>query len=308
MLTLLENDTDATSAVQLPRTQAGSQPQHLLLTLLGDYFLDSSEYISSASLVSLLEEFGITSAGSRAALSRLSRRGLLANSKSGRNTYYRLTPRAAALLREGAQHILGFGAAERHWSGRWTIVAFSVPEDQRQVRPVLRTRLRWLGFAPLYDGVWISRHPPTDEVNAVLDELQIKASTVFVGELRDRIGGNPPLSAWDLDELRRVYTDFIEEFSDLRRRVSNGDVGAAEGLVARTTIMDRWRNMPNLDPELPHELLPKDWPRDAARSLFVDVYDGLGALAEMRVRQILAEFSAPLSSIAAHQTTDLVTR
>ena len=307
LLALLEDDADEGSAVQLPRTQAGSQPQHLLLTLLGDYFLDGSVPIPSASLVSLLEEFGITSAGSRAALSRLSRRGLLASSKSGRNTYYRLTPRAAALLREGAQHILGFGAAERHWSGSWTIVAFSVPEDQRQSRPVLRTRLRWLGFAPLYDGLWISPHRPTEDINAVLDELQIKASTVFVGEIRDRIGGNPPLSAWDLDDLRRVYTDFVEEFAELRLRVSNGDVGAAEGLVARTTIMDRWRNMPNLDPELPSELLPKDWPRDAARALFVDVYDGLGALAEMRVRQILAEFSVPKSSIATHHTTDFVT-
>jgi phenylacetic acid degradation operon negative regulatory protein len=232
----------------------------------------------------------------------------LASSKSGRNTYYRLTPRAAALLLEGAEHILGFGAAERPWSGSWTIVAFSVPEDQRQARPVLRTRLRWLGFAPLYDGLWISPHPPTDDINGVLDELEIKASTVFVGEIRDRDGGNPPLSAWDLDELRRVYTDFISAFSELRRRVGHGDVGAAEGLVARTTIMDRWRNMPNLDPELPGELLPGDWPRDEARALFVDVYDGLGALAEMRVRQILAELSAPLSSIVAHHTTELVVR
>ncbi|MGH9046137.1 MAG: PaaX family transcriptional regulator C-terminal domain-containing protein, partial [Acidimicrobiales bacterium] len=99
---------------------------------------------------------------------------------------------------------------------------------------------------------------------------------------------------------------FVEEFAELRRRVADGDVGAAEGLVARTTIMDRWRNMPNLDPELPGELLPEDWPRDAARSLFVDVYDGLGALAEMRVRQILAEFSAPMSSLASHHTTGLV--
>jgi phenylacetic acid degradation operon negative regulatory protein len=306
MLDLMESGVDDDPSVQLPRTQAGSQPQHLLLTLLGDYFLDSSEYIPSASLVSLLEEFGITSAGSRAALSRLSRRGLLASSKTGRNTYYRLTPRAAEFLQEGAQHILSFGAAERPWSGSWTIVAFSVPEEQRQSRPVLRTRLRWLGYAPLYDGLWISPHPPTDDIATVLDELQTPASTVFVGEVRDRVGANPPLSAWDLDELRRVYTDFVQEFTELRLRVRNGDVGAAEGLVARTTIMDRWRNMPNLDPELPIALLPKDWPRDEARALFVDVYDGLGSLAEMRVRQILAEFSAPLSAIAAHHTTELL--
>jgi phenylacetic acid degradation operon negative regulatory protein len=304
-LALVEDD-GGPGAVQLPRTQAGSQPQHLLLTLLGDYFLDQSEYIPSASLVTLLSEFGITSAGSRAALSRLSRRGLLASSKTGRNTYYRLTPRAATLLREGAQHILGFGAAERPWSGSWTIVAFSVPEDQRQSRPVLRTRLRWLGFAPLYDGVWISPHPPIDDIDEVLDELEVNASTVFVGQIKDRPGGNPPLSAWDLDELRGVYTDFIEEFGELHRRVRTGDVGAAEGLVARTTIMDRWRNMPNLDPELPSELLPADWPRAVARAVFVDIYDGLGVLAEMRVRQILAEFSAPLSSIVSHHTTEIV--
>jgi phenylacetic acid degradation operon negative regulatory protein len=307
MLASIENADQEGSSVQLPRTQAGSQPQHLLLTLLSDYFLDSSEYIPSASLVSLLEEFGITRAGSRAALSRLSRRGLLASDKTGRNTYYRLTPRAAALLREGAQRV-GFAATDRHWSGRWTIVAFSVPEDQRQSRPALRTRLRWLGFAPLYDGLWISPHPPNDEIDEVLHELQIKASTIFVGESRDRVGGNPPLSAWDLDELRRVYTDFIGEFAELRRRVGNGDVGAAEGLVARTTIMDRWRNMPSIDPELPNELLPADWPRDAAWALFIDIYDGLGALAEMRVRQILAEFSAPLASLASHHTTSLLSR
>jgi phenylacetic acid degradation operon negative regulatory protein len=287
----------ADSEVQLPRPQAGSQPQHLLLTLLGDYFLDSSDYIPSAGLVGLLEEFGITSAGSRAALSRLSRRGLLASSKSGRHTFYRLTPRAAAVLREGSQHILGFGGARHAWDGNWTVVAFSVPEDQRQARPILRTRLRWLGFAPLYDGLWISPHTPSEELDAVLDELEIEASTVFVGRILDRAGRYSPLAAWNVEELRRTYADFIEEFTDLRHRVRRGAVGAAEGLVARTTIMDRWRNMPNLDPELPAELLPADWPRDEARALFVDVYDGLAVLAEMRVSQILAEFDA---SVAVH--------
>ena len=295
-------------AVQLPRTQAGSQPQHLLLTLLGDYFLESAEYIPSASLVRLLAEFGVTSVGSRAALSRLSRRGLLVSSKNGRNTSYRLTPHAAALLAEGARHILGFGAVERPWAGRWTVVAFSVPEHQRQTRPILRTRLRWLGFAPLYDGVWISAHPPTEEINEALDELEIPASTVFVAEILHREGGVPALSAWDLGELRGVYTDFISEFTGLRRRVEAGHIGAAEALVARTTIMDRWRNMPNLDPELPRELLPPDWPRDAARSLFVAVYDGLGALAEVRVRQILAEHSVPVAALAAHHTSQIAAR
>ncbi|MGH8996438.1 MAG: PaaX family transcriptional regulator [Acidimicrobiales bacterium] len=299
---------DAASGLHLPRTQAGSQPQHLLLTLLGDYFLDAADHIPSASLVSLLQEFGITSAGSRAALSRLSRRGLLSNAKTGRHTSYRLTEQAAAVLREASIHILRFGAVERAWSGRWTVVAFSVPEPERQSRPALRARLRWLGYAPLYDGVWISPHPPTDEVDRVLRELEIRASTVFVGEILERTGGSPPLSAWDLDQLRGVYTDFIAEFGLLRDRVSAGAVGAAEGLVARTTIMDRWRHMPNLDPELPNALLPGDWPRPAARRVFVDIYDGLGALAELRVRQILADFPGPAAPLASHHTSESFAR
>jgi phenylacetic acid degradation operon negative regulatory protein len=290
--------------VHLPRPQIGSQPQHLLLTLLGDYFYDRTEYIPSAALVRLLAEFGITSAGSRAALSRLSRRGLLMSSKSGRNTYYALTDRAADLLREGAGHILRFGATERVWDGSWTAVAFSVPEDQRQARPVLRTRLRWLGFAPLYDRFWITPHPPTGDLEVLLEELNVGASTVLVGQMLEGPQASHPLSAWDLDELRAIYTDFVDEFADLLGRVRSGNIGASEGLVARTTIIDRWRNMPNLDPELPAELLPPDWPRHRARELFVEIYNGLGDLAEMRIRQILTEFSPKLAKSATHHTTD----
>jgi phenylacetic acid degradation operon negative regulatory protein len=65
------------SDVALPRMQAGGSPQHLLLTLLGDYWYGQRAALPSAALVSLLGEFGITEVSARAALSRLARRGLL---------------------------------------------------------------------------------------------------------------------------------------------------------------------------------------------------------------------------------------
>ncbi len=34
----------------------------------------------------------------------------------------------------------------------WSLVAFSIPEDNRAARDALRKQLRWRGFAPLYDG------------------------------------------------------------------------------------------------------------------------------------------------------------
>ncbi len=63
-------------------------------------------------------------------------------------------------------------------------------------------------------------------------------------------------------------------------------MGPAEALVAHTELMARWRTLAGSDPYLPDELLPADWPLAAVRRRFVDVYDGLGPLGELRVRQL----------------------
>lgn len=296
---------EADEKLDLPRLQGGFRPQHLLLTLLGDYWYDRDEHLPSAGLVRLLAEFDVSSAGSRAALSRLARRALLESSRRGRNTYYGLSQRAAALLAEGRQRILSFGSPDRReWNGEWTLIAFSVPEEQRGTRHVLRTRLRWLGFAPLYDGVWVSPRGDVDAITNTLADLSIDVSTVMTGRLA---GGNPklghPIRAWDLDRLRSLYEEFVRDACPLVERVRAGQVGAAEGLVARTRVMDTWRNFPNLDPDLPCALLPERWPGPDARTAFVELYDGLGPLAEMRVRQILAEVSPELAGLVRHHTT-----
>jgi phenylacetic acid degradation operon negative regulatory protein len=278
--------------------QAGANPQHLLLTLLGDYWYGREAPLPSAALVALLGEFSVTGVSARAALSRLARRGLLVLSKEGRRTYYALSPRAAEVLSEGGRHILSFGATETSWSGRWTVAAFSIPEDQRDLRHVLRTRLRWLGLASLYDGVWISPHDRVEPVSVVLKELGVANATVFVGEIApDSPPGGDPLRAWDLDQLHFLYESLVGDYAALRTRCRAGEVTAAEALIARTALMDAWRNFPNLDPELPPELLPADWPRARARETFIELYDGLGALAESRVREIVAEHGAELAPL-----------
>ncbi len=288
-----------------PRSQSGFLPQRLLITLLGGYWFAREEHIPSAALVRLLAEFGISDAATRAALSRLARRGLLVSSKSGRRTFYGLSARAAELLREGARHILGFAARDRQWDGTWTVVAFSVPEKHRNLRHVLRTRLHWLGFASLYDGVWVSPRASAEEVGAELDELGIEAATVLVGTIAARAAGpRSPIAAWDLEGLHKVYEEFTTAFAPLRERARAGEVGAAEALRARTEIMDAWRNMPNLDPELPLELLPPSWPRRHARELFVEIYDSLGPLAELRIKQIFARCSPELARLASHHGSD----
>jgi phenylacetic acid degradation operon negative regulatory protein len=271
-------------------TRTRAKPQHLLVTLLGDYWKGREERISSAALVRLLAEFGIGPVGARSALSRLATRGLLARSQRGRNTFYGLTDHAQRVLEEGARRIFGFGAGESHWSGAWSIVAFSVAEADRDLRHVLRSRLRWLGFAPLYPGLWVSPRRDIEPVARALEELGVRSATLFRGEAVPWRGeGAGPLEAWNLADLRVRYEGFLSRFAKKRERLLAGTITPREALVERTRLMDAWREFPREDPDLPAEFLPRDWPRRAARELFLELHDGLGTMAERRVKEIVAE-------------------
>lgn len=296
-------EPECADEIELPRPQAGTPPQHLITTLLGDYWLRRSEPLPSAALVRLAGEFGVSDLAARAALSRLARRDVLAPAKVGRRTYYRLTEGAAAVLEKGRRRIMSFGLPRGEWDGRWTLAGFSVAEEQRNLRHLLRARLRWLGFAPLYDGLWVSPTASPADTAAALAELGVGSATVFRASAVDIPGLRRPEEAWDLQALREDYERFIAHCRPLLARVRRGEVGTAEALIARSGIMDMWRTFPGRDPDLPVELLPAEWPRSAARELFVEIYDSLGTLAEIRVKQIVAEYAPELAALVSHHRT-----
>jgi phenylacetic acid degradation operon negative regulatory protein len=283
------------------------RPPRLLLTLLGDYWWQRTEPLPSAAIVALLAEFGVSDSAARAALSRLTRNGLLVTSRSGRRTFVRLSPRAADVLDDGARRIFSFGARAAPWDGMWSLVAFSIPEDHRAVRDELRKALRWLGFAPLYDGLWVA---PRDQVGEVMDrltQLGIGTATAFRASVVPGGGeaSDIPARAWDLDRLRQRYEEFIAFAGLLRDQTAAGEIAPMDALVARTRMMNEWRAFPAMDPDLPDELLPPAWPRAAARELFIACYDLLGPLAARRVRQIIDKYSPDLACRAAYHSTEL---
>jgi phenylacetic acid degradation operon negative regulatory protein len=284
------------------------RPPRLLLTLLGDYWWQHTESLPSAALVALLAEFGVSDSAARAALSRLTRNRLLVTSKVGRRTFVRLSERAAQILDEGARHIFSFGRQTQPWDGMWSVVAFSIPEHNRAARDALRKQLRWLGFAPLYDGLWVAPRDQASEVVGQLSELGISTATAFRATTVPGIEPDGfPQRAWDLDDLHARYEAFIAYAQRLRERALAGQISPVEALVARTRVMDEWRAFPGLDPDLPGELLPDAWPRAAARELFIATYDLLGPLAAHRVRQIIARYSRDLATRAAYHSSELTT-
>ncbi|MEU9880929.1 PaaX family transcriptional regulator [Streptomyces phaeochromogenes] len=267
------------------------------MTLLSDYWFGLTEHLPSAALVELLAEFDISEPSARAALNRLTKRGLLVSSKRGRNTYYGLHAQAIPLLEDGRKQVVAFGAQDAGpWDGMWTVVAFSVPEAERQLRHGIRTNLRWHGFAALYDGLWCSPWDKRDAAFEILSELGVRSATVMRAGIDER-SIVQAVSAWDLEELKQQYIAFEEEFSPVLENTRRGALTASQALVARTKVLDSWRNFLGAEPDLPTELLPEDWPRSRTRRLFFELHDGLAPVAKARCQQIIARYAPELATL-----------
>jgi len=213
---LIQPDTRAAMhRGRMAGTRPGSPPR-LLLMLFGDYWLEPSEGLPSAALVTLLSDFGVNDAAARAALSRMVKRELLVSSRTGRNTYYRASARGKAILRAAIQRIAEFGSNHDDWSGAWSVVAFNIPENSRSLRAGARNRLGWLGFAPLYDDVWVCPHDRHEDAVRELATLGVIATPL---QSTVAASGSPirlPQSAWDLDQIAQRYHDFLDRTADIR--------------------------------------------------------------------------------------------
>lgn len=275
----------------------------VLVTLLGDYWYMSTEFVPSSALVVLAGELGLSEAATRAALSRLSRGGALEGVQSGRTTAYRLSPDRREAARRAGRELMRFGSEAVAWDGRWTCVAFSPRGGEGRRRAVLRT-LRGLGLGPLFPEVWISPVAAIDAVREAVEVLEPGEVAVFTATEEAVANGADLRSAWDLDHLRARYDTLLGSLAALRERIDRGSLGAAEAFVARTDVLGRWREVVAADPRLPDELLPDDWPRRAARRAFVEAYDGLGPLAELRVLHLVGDRVPAAARPRHHRAAD----
>jgi phenylacetic acid degradation operon negative regulatory protein len=296
---------DVAGPARLPRRQAGPSPQGLAVTLLADYTLRTRAWLPSAAIVTLLGEAGVSDAGARTAISRLARRGALEGRRAGRHSSYRLTTAAATFLSVGGRRIVSAGEP---WDGQWTLIAFSIPQQESGRRRDLRSRLRWMGYAPLYDGLWIAPRDLVEKTRTRLNRLPLGTITVFrarhveLDAATDRV----PLDAWDTEAIAGQYRSFLERWRSTPARIRAAAITGPAAVHTRTEVMDAYRRLPILDPQLPIELLPAGWPRDAARDLFTGVYDGLATVAEDHVRAVAGRFSAgELPEIRAHTVAEL---
>lgn len=260
-------------------------PQSLVLMLFGRHVYPQHIALSSATFIQALSTLGVSEQATRSALARMVSRGLLDRHVHGRKAYFSTTPRSYRMLDEGAQRIFADSPEAPTNDDTWTMLSFSIPEDQRSDRHTLRTNLADRGFGPVRSGFWLA--PGRIEVTEMIDGLDLGGRIeVFHGQPA------PPTQmtrviedAWDLDEIREAHEVFISRWVDDMPRDIESNLGAETLLAAEWTVLMRGT------PRLPARYLPANWPAMRSYSIFHGRFDQLrpAAGAEFaRLRDMLA--------------------
>jgi phenylacetic acid degradation operon negative regulatory protein len=118
--------------------------------------------------------------------------------------------------------------------------------------------------------VWIAPGTAYDETLATLDRAGLTSYTELFrgdylgsGPLHGRVG-----EWWDLPAVAGLYDEFVAEHRGLTR-LSSPD--PARAFTAYVPMLTSWRRFPYLDPGIPLELLPEDWPGIRAGELFAQL-------------------------------------
>jgi phenylacetic acid degradation operon negative regulatory protein len=239
------------------RSARSRQPKQLLFAFLGEHILDRSERpVRATVLIDVLEGAGVAPSATRATLDRMARRGLLARVRLGREIAFCLTDVATGVLREATARVHAVRPFDPTGHG-WTLVTFSLPEQQRTLRHRLRSVLTWAGFAPLRDGLWIA--PGEVDLAGALGPLSAdlppRAVTAF--RATDVAGFRVAVqAAWDVEAIRAEHEAFVGMWS------ASAATDGPSSLSAHTTLVADWLALLRADPRLPRDFLDDAWPAD----------------------------------------------
>jgi phenylacetic acid degradation operon negative regulatory protein len=224
---------------------------------------------------------GFTNHQIRLCLARLVADGTLLQAGRGRKAQFELTPAGRREVEPEVEFVrMAFEQDNRlrTWDSTWHLVTFALGEDLRTERNTLREQLVLLG-APLGGGVYVCANNWDDLVLTLADELGVAESVSLAVASTLRVGGetDPKRIArrlWPIDDIAQRWRDFVhthrrtvERLGRATERVTPEQIPSL--LADAIGFIVAFDGCMRIDPLLPHELLPKDWPGIAGRRLLL---------------------------------------
>lgn len=121
----------------------------------------------------LLEEKKINKKQIKKALYDLKQKKLLYLEKKEEEVYVYIKEKGRKkILQYSIKKIIDFKRKRKKWSGKWFLVFFDVPEEQRNKRDYLRNFLRFIGFYPYQKSVYIFPYECEEEIALVKKIIQ----------------------------------------------------------------------------------------------------------------------------------------
>lgn len=240
----------------------------LARTVLGAYVRDLGGWIAIADCTELLALLGVPAQSTRTTVTRLKGKGVLrAESRSG-SSGYALTDAAIAMFERGDPRIFGF--RQMTPKDGWRLLSFGIPESERAARHQLRRRLSSIGCGTVSAGLWIYPEYLAAEAAAIVTALELDRYVTSFRATDPAVPGTLREAAaqwWDLDDLAARHRSFHEQHRHILDLDDTSDRNAFAHFIP---MLDEWRIIPYLDPGLPDEMLPHDWPGPASVQLFAE--------------------------------------
>jgi len=164
------------------------------------------------------------------------------------------------LTKEGQQRLKRFFLEyypPPKWDGNWYLVNFDIPEKLKRKRDILREYLRILGFGKLQNSIWISPYNFLGDIGKTIEEQNLTPYVILsisdkVGQLTSKMLAE---KVWKISEIQEEYQKFIAEFKE---KINPSPL----------QVFFQYHSILQRDPRLPKELLPEDWPGEAAYELY----------------------------------------
>jgi phenylacetic acid degradation operon negative regulatory protein len=229
------------------------------------FALNSEENLSYQSYSFLYLRLSEFEKGSiRDAVVRLERVGAVDKLERNGLARIRLTNLGKDILTEETG---GRDSSNTSWDKRWRLVILDGTGKQHRA---LLSALRQLSYRRVARGAYVSPLPVSESTGKLF--LQKKWTNLAqVIESRRLILGDDRQWArrlWNLDKLGSQYETFVTLANRLLKMSRKNNMLLKQSKGGFKEVFDRWFFLYSIDPRLPTQLLPPDWPAGKAKELF----------------------------------------